>query len=142
MNTGDVATFVMKLFSLRFHFLLFSAHYLDILQMMYLILSHLHSLLFWAGLYLILCALNDLIVGFFLLLFSVQLCFLLCFNVLFLLFLLLLYGANKVLRSRSLHQVNGQIKAKQGSCTTTSSNKCRYLISTSYTLRFPRYSLD
>ena len=37
-------------------------------------------------------------------------------------------------------KVKGQIKVRR--CTPTPPNQCPYQISTSYTLRFPRYSLD
>ena len=42
--------------------------------------------------------------------------------------------------SRSLWQ--GQIKVRPWRCTPTSPNQCPYQVSTSYTLRFPRYSPD
>ena len=42
-------------------------------------------------------------------------------------------------RSRS---PKGQIKVTPRHCTPTSHNKYPYQVSTSYTLRFPRYSLD
>ena len=43
-------------------------------------------------------------------------------------------------RSRSLRQ--GQIKVRPWRCTPTTPNQCPYQVSTSYTLRFLRYSLD
>ena len=39
------------------------------------------------------------------------------------------------------HKVKGQIKVTP-CCTPTTPNQCPYQVSTSYTLRFPRYSLD
>ena len=41
-------------------------------------------------------------------------------------------------RSRSLQQ--GQIKVTPRRCTPTPPNQCPHQVSTSYTLRFPRYS--
>ena len=43
-------------------------------------------------------------------------------------------------RSRSLWQ--GQILVRPRRCTPTAPNQCPYQITTSYTLRFPRYSPD
>ena len=43
-------------------------------------------------------------------------------------------------RSRSLQQ--GQIKVRPWRCTPTPTNQCPYQVSTSYTLRFLRYSPD
>ena len=37
-------------------------------------------------------------------------------------------------------KVKSQIKVRPRRCTTTSPNQCPYQVSTSYTLRFPRYS--
>ena len=51
-----------------------------------------------------------------------------------------LKGATRFYRSRSLQQ--GQIKVRSWRCTTTPPNQCPYQVSTSYTLRFPRYSPD
>ena len=39
-------------------------------------------------------------------------------------------------------KVKGQIKVRPWRCTTTPPNQCPYQVSTSYTLRFPRYSPD
>ena len=39
-------------------------------------------------------------------------------------------------------KVKGQIKVTPRCCTPTTHNQCPYQASTSYTLRFPRYSLD
>ena len=39
-------------------------------------------------------------------------------------------------------KVKGQIKVTPCCCTPTTPNQCPYQVSTSYTLRFPRYSLD
>ena len=50
------------------------------------------------------------------------------------------YSPVKLYRSRSLRQ--GQIKVTPWCCTPTPHNQCSYQISTSYTLRFPRYSPD
>ena len=39
-------------------------------------------------------------------------------------------------------KVKGQIKVTPRHCTPTPPNQCPYQVSTSYTLRFPRYSPD
>ena len=39
-------------------------------------------------------------------------------------------------------KAKGQIKVTPRCCTPTTPNQCPYQVSTSYTLRFPRYSLD
>ena len=38
-------------------------------------------------------------------------------------------------------KVKGHIKVTPRCCTPTPANQCSYEVSTSYTLRFPRYSL-
>ena len=57
------------------------------------------------------------------------------------------YGFRDIARtrfsnSRSLRQVKGQIKVTLWCCTPTLPNQYSYQVSTSYTLRFPRYSPD
>ena len=47
-----------------------------------------------------------------------------------------------IYRSRSLRQGQGQIKITPLRCTPTILNQCPYQVSTSYTLRLLRYSLD
>ena len=39
-------------------------------------------------------------------------------------------------------KVKGQMKVTPSCCTPTTPNQCLYQVSTSYTLRFPRYSPD
>ena len=40
------------------------------------------------------------------------------------------------------NRVKGQIKVSSTHCTPTPPNQCPYQVSTSYTLWFPRYSLE
>ena len=53
-----------------------------------------------------------------------------------------IYPRQDVIGQGHYGKVKGKIKVTQGRCTPTPPNQYPYQVSTSYTLRFPRYSPD